>query len=244
VGDDDEMRSFWDEKAGDNPLWYVHSGLDFAAPDEAEFFASGEREVAAVMEAAGVSGGALAVDVGVGGARLTRALASRFERVWACDVSPAMLEVARDNLGGLANVDLAVVPGDGSLPLGDGLASFVLTLQVLQHIPSRAAQLRYVREAGRVLAPGGKAVFHVRSTLRTDPVLGSGELLARAGIEWLRRRRTPPPQNLDSPAWRGARVGLWQARAAAEAAGLRVVRHRFISRQGASLLVVCEKPST
>lgn len=238
---DDEMRAFWDQKAAANPLWYVHSGLDFQTPDEAEFFASGEREVAAALQAAGITGGALAVDIGVGAARLTRPLADRFERVWACDVSPAMLEVARRNLEGRSNVELATVSGDGTIPLGDGIADFVLSLQVLQHIPARAASLRYVAEAGRVLRPGGAAVFHLRSCLRTDPMLGSLELGVRALIERLRRWRTRPPPELDSPAWRGARVGLWHLRAAGAPEGLRIVRHRWISRRGASLLVVCRK---
>ena len=242
MSDDSEMRSFWDEKAADNPLWYVHSGLDFAAPDEAEFFASGEREVAEAMVAADIAGGDLAVDIGVGAARLTRALSSRFTRVWSCDVSPRMIQVARGNLAGRDNVDLVAVAGDGSLPLDDEVADFVLTLQVLQHIPLRDASLRYIAEAGRVLKHGGKAVFHVRSCLRTDPVLGTIELGARALVERARRVRDKPPATLDSPAWRGARIGLWQLKAAAAQGGLRVARHRWISRQGASLVVVCEKP--
>ena len=50
VADEQEMRAFWDEKAADNPLWYVHSGLDFEEPDEAEVAAApfydpaGERQ--------------------------------------------------------------------------------------------------------------------------------------------------------------------------------------------------------
>lgn len=235
------MRAFWDRAAEDNPLWYVHSGLAFDHPDQAEFFASGEREVESALQDAGLTGGSFAVDIGVGAARLTRALASRFERVWACDVSPRMVEVALGNVRDKANVEIVAVDGSGGLPLSDQVADLVLTLQVLQHIPSRAASLRYVTEAGRILKPGGKAIFHFRSTLRTDPILGTLELAGRHLLEAARRRKTPPPENLDSPAWRGARIGLWQLKRAANKGGLVVAKHRWISRQGASLLVVAEK---
>lgn len=238
------MRSFWDRKARENPLWYVHSELDYTSPDAERFWASGEEEVARALDAAGVTGGALAVDVGVGAGRLSRALASRYERVWACDVSPDMTEVARRNLQtfGVRNVTIEAVPGDGTLPLPGGHADLVLSLQVFQHIPVRAATLTYVREAGRVLRPGGSAVFQLRSLLRPDPALGRVERAVRTVVERMRRVRRPPPLLLDSPAWRGSRVGLWELRAAARDGGMRVERWRWISRRGASLLVVCRKP--
>jgi hypothetical protein len=60
-------------------------------------------------------------------------------------------------------------------------------------------------------------------------------------VEKLRRLRTRPAAGIDSPAWHGSRVGVWQIRRAAAASGMRVTRTRWISKRGASLFVVCRK---
>lgn len=241
--DRERMRSFWNEKADENPLWYIASNLEYGSPDEARFWESGEEEVAAALAEAGVERGRVAVDIGCGIGRLSRALASRFDRVESRDVSTRMVELARERLGPLGNVNVAAVPGNGSLDLPGASADFVLSLQVFQHIPSRAVTLGYIREAGRVLAPGGAFVFQLRSILRPDPVLGRVEQALRVAVEAFRRKRKPPPASLGSPAWHGSRVGLWQILAAAASSGMRVDHVRWISRRGASLLVVCVKDS-
>lgn len=235
------MRSFWNSKADENPLWYIASNLEYGSPDEQRFWSSGEEEVAAALAVAGVSSGAVAVDIGCGIGRLSRALASRFRRVEARDVSTRMVEMARERLGPLGNVGVAAVPGDGSLDLADGSADLVFSLQVFQHIPDRRVTLRYIAEAGRVLVPRGTFVFQLRSMLRPDPVIGPIELAMRVVAERLRRVRKRPAAGIDSPAWHGSRVGLWQIRRTAGAAGMSIVGTRWISRRGASLLVVCRK---
>jgi SAM-dependent methyltransferase len=241
VSDSEQMRTWWDHAAEENPLWYVHSELDFGSPDVERFWRSGEEEVAAVLSEAGVAGGGTALDIGCGVGRLSRALASRFDRVVSFDVSPKMVELASRNLASYGNVTVRVAPGDGRLDVPDRDADLVFSLQVFQHIPLRDATLRYIAEAGRALRSGGRFVFQLRSLRTRDPLLGTVERGVRVVLERVRRIRKPPPESLDSPAWHGSRIGLWEIRRAAEAAGMRVVRTRWISKTGASLLVVCEK---
>lgn len=243
MSDPEQMRSFWDRKAEENPLWFVQSELDYASPDEARFWESGEEEVGAALAAAEVSGGDSAIDIGCGVGRLSRALASRFARVSAFDVSPRMVELATRNLAdaGVGNVTVRAAAGDGTLDVPGGAADFVLSLQVFQHIPVRAATLRYIGEAGRALRPGGRFVFQLRSLRSASAVLGTIERGFRRVLDRVRRMRKRPPASLDSPAWHGSRVGEWEIRRAVAGAGMRVVRTRWISTRGASLLVVCEK---
>ncbi|MCA1834406.1 MAG: class I SAM-dependent methyltransferase [Actinobacteria bacterium] len=240
--DREEMRAFWNEKAEENPLWYVASNLEYSSPDEKRFWESGEEEVAAALAEAGVSGGDVAVDIGCGVGRLSRALASRFERVESRDVSTRMAELAAKNLAPLGNVNVRVIEGDGRVDLPDASAEFVLSLQVFQHIPSARITLSYIREAGRILKPGGVFVFQLRSFRAAGPLLGSVEHVARVVVETARRARKKPPESLDSPAWHGSRVGKWQIRAAVQSAGMTVRSMRWISLRGASLQVVCSKP--
>ena len=235
------MRGFWDEKAQENPLWYIYSGLSYHDVDEAAFWRSGEVDVAAVLAEAGVERGAAAIDIGCGVGRLTRALASRFDHVEGFDVSPKMIELAREHNAGRAAVTFTAIERAGKLPVDDASVDFVLTLQVLQHIPSRAVQLSYVREAGRALKPGGTLAFQMRTCLRADPVTGFAEQQARSVLEAIRRKRNPPAAGIDSPAWSGARPGLWQVKASARAAGLTITKTRWISRQGASMMLIARK---
>jgi SAM-dependent methyltransferase len=242
VSEPEDMRAFWNAKAEENPLWYVASNLEYSSPDEQRFWESGEEEVAAALAESEVKGGDLAVDIGCGVGRLSRALAARFARVEARDVSTRMAELAAKNLAPLGNVSVRAIPGDGVLDLPGGCADFVLSLQVFQHIPSAAITLSYIREAGRILKPDGVFVFQLRSFRMPGALLGSVEHAARLVVEAARRIRRKPPSGLDSPAWHGKRVGKWQIGAAAHAGGLTVRSMRWISLRGASLQVVCVKP--
>lgn len=233
------MRAFWDQKAIDNPLWYVATTLDYADPDADAFWASGIDEVTKALYVAGVGGGNFAVEIGCGVGRLTRALAARFNTVWACDVSPNMVAHADRNVTE-PNVTLEVAPGDGTINVVDGCADLVFSMQVFHHIPAQSITLRYVAEAGRVLAPGGTFVFQLR-TCRSRGIAAGLERIVRGVREDLRRRRTPPPADLDADAWRGSRVLLSELKRAAGAAGMRVRRVDWLDARGGNALVVCRK---
>ena len=96
------------------------------------------------------------IDCGTGTGRMLELLAARADRATGIDLSPAMLAVARANLdrAGVRNVQLK--QGDiYALPVARNTADFVLLHQVLHYLedPGRA-----LREAARVLAPGGRLI--------------------------------------------------------------------------------------
>ena len=98
---------------------------------------------------------------------------------------------------GRANVEFVAVPGDGRLPaIADDSAHLVFSYITLQHVPTREAQLLYLQEASRVLAPGGRLAIQVRGRGPAATLLDwSGHLYHLA-----RGRSTM------SRAWRGARL--------------------------------------
>lgn len=92
-------------------------------------------------------------DVGTGAGFVAAGIAPRVKRVLAVDNSPAMLEVAKKNLGelGVANVDL--LEGDlRALPLESGFADAAFANMVLHHAEDPGAMLR---EMARTVKPGG-----------------------------------------------------------------------------------------
>lgn len=110
--------------------------------------------------------GGTCVEVGCGPGRMTSLLAERFDRVVAVDVSPGMLAHARTSVPA-ANVDFRLVSGTALDSVEGGIADVLLCYLVLQHLPARRVVLGYLREFGRVLAPGGRAFVQL-------PVLGQG----------------------------------------------------------------------
>jgi SAM-dependent methyltransferase len=153
--------------------------------------------------------GGVCVEVGCGPGRMTGALAGRFDRVVAVDVSPVMLERARTSLEA-ANVEFRLVSGERLDGVEDATADVAVCYLVLQHLPRRRLVRAYLRELGRVLHPGGEAFVQL-------PVLEAG-LVPRL---W-RALRTPAAR-LSKPELRGVRLTEQEIQRAVADAGLRVL---------------------
>jgi ArsR family transcriptional regulator len=112
---------------------------------------------AAIGEALGPGPFDLLLDLGTGTGRMLELLNGRYRRGLGIDLSPAMLAYARAKLdrSGIANAQ--VRQGDiYDLALADQSAAALVMHQVLHFLsePQRA-----VREAARVLAPGGRLLI-------------------------------------------------------------------------------------
>lgn len=159
---------------------------------------------------------AVCVEVGCGAGRMTGELARRFREVVAVDVSPAMLEQAREHVRA-SNVRFALTGGllDG---IPDTSADIAVCFGVIQHLPTRRDVVRLFSEIARVLRPSGEALLQL-------PVLDGG-LRPRA---WRLRRSArlhllPARTFESSPAYRGTRLTAAELDAALAAARLTVVR--------------------
>jgi SAM-dependent methyltransferase len=199
------MRRTWDALAGAESAVYVGDPATGAA-ELAGLFGRLGADLRAVP-------GGLCVELGCGPGRMTGALAERFDRVLALDVSPAMLERARENVPA-PNVTFQLVSGDRLDGLDHGIADAVICYLVLQHVPSRRVVRSYLREFARVLAPAGEAFVQIPVL---DGRIGRIRRTLRAPLVRLARR---PDRGA---AFRGFRLTRAELDAALAEAGLRVL---------------------
>ncbi|MFZ1105180.1 MAG: metalloregulator ArsR/SmtB family transcription factor [Hyphomicrobiaceae bacterium] len=175
---------------------------------------------AAVSDALGPGPFDLLVDLGTGTGRMLELFASRFRRGLGLDLNPAMSAYARAKLERAGVAHAQVRQGNlYDLPLADRSADAVVMHQVLHFLsdPQRA-----VREAVRVLAPGGRLLIvdfapHELEFLREEYAherLGfAGPLIAQwcadCGAEVVETRELAP----EAASQKGKlTVSLWVAR--------------------------------
>jgi SAM-dependent methyltransferase len=150
-------KDWWDRAAKENPEWYIAT-----APDP--FFERGRRDTDELVAFCGLqpSRDKTLLEIGAGAGRMTHRFAELYGRVIALDVSEEMLRLGRGNLAGVGNVVWMLGSGADLGMLADGSVEEVFSYITLQHVPTSAAVLRYLEEAGRVLRPGGRGALQVR----------------------------------------------------------------------------------
>jgi ubiquinone/menaquinone biosynthesis C-methylase UbiE len=107
--------------------------------------------------------GRVGVAVGCGNGRHLEGLAETVARAIGLDVSRAMLREATARLGhgvaaGLLQADAA------ALPVAADVVDVGLSIATIHHLEDRTTRIESLRELGRVLAPGGRALVSAWST--------------------------------------------------------------------------------
>ncbi len=111
----------------------------------------------AIGDALGPGPFRLLVDLGTGTGRILELLADRYQRGLGFDLNNAMLAYARSKLSTAKLARAQVRHGDiYDLSLEDGVADVVIMHQVLHFLSEPALA---IREAARVLAPGGRLLI-------------------------------------------------------------------------------------
>jgi SAM-dependent methyltransferase len=160
------------------------------------------------------AGRELAVEIGCGVGRICKALSERFDRVVGIDISPEMIRQARELVPD-DRVRFELGSGSSLQPVQDGTADLVLTFTVFQHIPEISVIEGYIREAGRVLKPGGVFVFQWNNT----PGAGRWKV-RRAVLGVLQKLRLGERHGRNAAQFLGSRVALDRIQAALNAGGM------------------------
>jgi ubiquinone/menaquinone biosynthesis C-methylase UbiE/glycosyltransferase involved in cell wall biosynthesis len=165
------MREDWDERVRRHPWYYIATGPGSkAASADIQPWASQEQfELSGDLSVDGILRDIeeythpemTVLEIGCGGGRMLKPLARRFAEAIGVDISPAMIEHAREMLAGLPNVRLIVNSGSDLKQVGDESVDLAISFIVFQHIPDKDVIRSYLAETYRVLRPGGLFKFQV-----------------------------------------------------------------------------------
>lgn len=156
------LRKSWESFAEENPHWAVLTARDSGETDA--FYESGIHDVESVLKEGEtqqieINKGA-ALDFGCGVGRLTFPLCAHFEKVVAADISTKMIELAGVHENCPANASFYNVKDSKLSGLDRNSFDFVLSLIVLQHLPTKHAK-SYIKAFMRVARFNGLIVFQI-----------------------------------------------------------------------------------
>ena len=161
----ERMRRDWDRRAREDA--YFYAGFARRNQSSADFFSSASdtvHTIEAELSRLPPSEARCALEIGCGPGRLMGALAHNFAEIHGVDISEQMAALARENLRFVAGACVHVTPDSSLSMFPEGRFDFVYSYTVFQHIPSRDVVLNYMREARRVLKPGGILCAQLRGT--------------------------------------------------------------------------------
>jgi len=157
----------WETLARYDPLWSILTDPSKTGNrwSEKEFFATGEREVAQLIDylqsLSLKTSGERALDFGCGVGRVTQPLSKFFRTVMGVDASPTMIELAR-KYNSFPDHVIYQLSCETRLPFPDDFFDLVYSRLVLQHIDTELA-LQYVSEFIRTVKHEGVVVFQAPS---------------------------------------------------------------------------------
>jgi ubiquinone/menaquinone biosynthesis C-methylase UbiE len=159
-----DYKSTWDAAAVDSDSAKLAvSGYT----DEDEYARTAQQNVEILEETVGIRPDDEILEIGCGVGRVGSALAPLCRRWVGADVSANMLRHARERLRDHLNVELVELSGWDLAPIGSSSLDVVYCMVVFMHL-DEWERYAYVREAMRVLRPGGR-LYVDNFNLLSDP---------------------------------------------------------------------------
>lgn len=208
----------WVAALGDFNHWGYWEDPEAARATLDELEPSQQRLTDALLAMAGLEDGQAVLDVGCGLGGTLRTLDGEHQgmHLHGLDFDPRLVEITRRFVPGRGTNTVEVQQGCATrLPFADASMDVVTAVECVFHFPSREA---FLREAWRVLRPGGRLVL-------CDYLL--------AGVPGALRRRQALLARSPALRWLGRLdfVTLDDYRALARAAGFTRLVHRDVTRQ-------------
>ncbi len=126
--------------------------------DEERFQTTADHTVQILEAYAGVRPTDVVLEIGCGVGRVGKVLSAKCARWIGTDISAQMLEIARQRLAGLANVELVELRDVGLSEIADASIDLVYCTVVFIHL-FEWDRYAYVKEAFRILRPHGRCFF-------------------------------------------------------------------------------------
>lgn len=158
------MRAAWNQRAEKDAFHYIET--DHWDGDLQKFFAFGEELAQTIIDPKLPERRGVALDIGCGVGRFTRALSKRFEKAIGLDVSDEMVARGTALQREVANLELRATDGQ-TYPVESDSVDFVFSYVVFQHMPSRAVIQKNIEEVARVMRPGATAHLHFKARFKS-----------------------------------------------------------------------------
>jgi ubiquinone/menaquinone biosynthesis C-methylase UbiE len=162
------MKRDWDSRARENAKWFINTAKLLQSDDE--FYDTGRVEVEKwlagdlLLLTQGRDPTSLRLlEIGCGIGRMTKHLSRTFGEVCGIDVSGEMIRLGRDRLQSLSNVRLYETSGLDFAQFSDEYFDVIVSAYVFQHVPTPEVIRSNIKDAYRVLNPGGVLRFQVNS---------------------------------------------------------------------------------
>ena len=136
------------------------------------------------------------IEIGPGAGRWTAVLQSRARTLTLVDISPACLDICRQQFVGAANMRYVLSSGSNLVGVPDESIDFIWSFDVFVHI-SPVDTEGYLREFRRVLRPGGRVVIHHAKRGRSEGGFRSS-MTAELFIALLKKHNLTFIRQLDS----------------------------------------------
>ncbi|NOZ79898.1 MAG: methyltransferase domain-containing protein [Acidobacteria bacterium] len=163
-------REWWDQAA---ESWDRAKDTTYVVNDEADYRSRGLHGDAnspgarQLVEFGGLGSQSSVLEIGCGAARIGREMAAMVGEWHGADISPKMLEHARQWTEGVSNVFFHVLSGSALSMFEEASFDFVYANTVFMHL-DKEDLYQYLLESHRVLKPGGRAYFDTWNLLHPD----------------------------------------------------------------------------
>lgn len=177
-----QMRNLWNSLNRKSVFGFISHLQPGQEWDPAEFHLTGIRFADRMCERFTDYGTvelsrASLLEIGCGVGRFLKPLACRFKSVCGVDISKEMLSTAKEYCACLPNISFQLNDGQTLKGIENSSFDYCVSAGVFQHITDIDVIISYIKEALRVLKPGGVFLFQFEGN-RTEPV-GSGSTGAR-----------------------------------------------------------------
>lgn len=183
-----DMKADWNRRAQKDPMYYIASWKkDWSLSD---FLQSGEEDCQNFLdprlkEIGFHTADRTVLEIGCGLGRLSHALARRFAKVQALDISETMIAKGQELNKGIKNIEWVLSNGSDLHPIPAQSVDFVFSYLVLQHLPSEDLVRKYLSEVTRVLRPNGVFLLQFKSGMSGS--LGIKGRILWPLVEWLQK---------------------------------------------------------
>ncbi|HEY4480973.1 MAG: Methyltransferase family protein [Parcubacteria group bacterium GW2011_GWC1_43_61] len=163
----------WDVLARIKPNYFIYS--DIKNNDESKYINSGREDVQRliinddILKSKINFSNSSILEIGCGNGRMSQFLSENFKKVYAVDISPRMIGLARQRLESFENIEFLTTNGS-KLPIQNNAVDFVFSYIVFQHFPNLWMVERNLREIKRVLKDDGIAKIQFRGKISSGGI--------------------------------------------------------------------------